>query len=394
MRGEVLAGVVGAALLSGCLHPIPLGADPMMPSRNVQVSPEALFEIDWYQPLVDWTMLEFQPGETAQPAIDPDTGRIIVGTRDGKLRCLSPIDGKVEWTLETNSRFFAGATVVDGIVYAPGGDGYLYALHARTGAKKWAYKSGEELVTTPVVTGGKVLVASQSDTLFAIDQEKGEWAWQHRRDTPSGFTVRGTATPVVFEGLVYQGFSDGYLSAIQVSDGAVKWERKLTTTPGNQFLDVDSTVVVDPDSRQIFAASYKDGVYAMDATTGQLAWVTARPGVTALIPRQDTLLVAGDGSVTSLQSSNGKLRWTIDISDKNAKGQGVNAGRVPIVAKGLVITPTATGLVFVDPANGRARQAWNPGKGVTASPARDGSRLYVLSNLGTLFALHLRGNGA
>ena len=44
-----------------------------------------------------------------------------------------------------------------------------------------------------------------------------------------------------------------------------------------------------------------------------------------------------------------------------------------------------------DTSTGKVRYAWNPGKGVTATPALAGRRLYVLSNLGTLFALRLRG---
>ena len=90
--------------------------------------------------------------------MDPETERIVVGTRDGMLRCLSPVDGHVEWEFKTYSRFFAGAAIDQGVVYAPGGDGVLYALKVRTGEKLWEYKAGEELVTTPVIVGTKLLV--------------------------------------------------------------------------------------------------------------------------------------------------------------------------------------------------------------------------------------------
>jgi hypothetical protein len=55
-------------------------------------------------------------------------------------------------------------------------------------------------------------------------------------------------------------------------------------------------------------------------------------------------------------------------------------------------------LAFVDPSVGRVRAAWNPGRGVTATPtrfvsARGGNRLYVLTTLGTLYALQLVGSG-
>jgi outer membrane protein assembly factor BamB len=367
---------------------ISLSNDPTAPEADRHLSPQSLYEIDWWRPLVKGTLLEYQPAETASPAIDPETQRVVVGTRDGFLRSLSPVDGHVEWEFKANSRFFAGATIEQGVVYAPGGDGVLYALRARNGELIWQYNAAEELVTPPVLVDGKVLVTSQGDTLFVVDAATGKWVWQYRRDPPPGFTVRGAATPVVHEGIVYQGFSDGSEVALTLEAGVVKWERKITTTGGTAFLDVDSPAVLD-DAGHLFVASYKDGVTALDAKTGDLIWTTVQPGITTLIARGDVLFTAGDGAVGALRTTDGRSLWTLDLSDKGKKFS--NAGRPPVLLKGMLVVPTSSALVFVDPAAGRARSAWNPGKGITATPARSGSRLYVMSNLGTVFAMRLKG---
>ncbi len=375
-------------VLCGC-KTISLTNDPNAPARDRHASPAALYEIDWWQPLVKSSLLEYFPAETARPAVDPETERIIVGTRDGVLHCLSPVDGHVEWEFQTHSRFFAGAAIDQGIVYAPGGDGILYALRVRSGEKLWEYKAGEELVTTPVIEGKKLLVASQSDTLFVVDTVTGKWIWQYRRDQPNGMTVRGSASPVVHDGLVYQGFSDGSLVAMTLEEGVVKWERKISTSGGTNFLDVDSSAVFD-ESGRVFVASYKDGVTALDAKTGDLKWVIAQSGITTLIARGDVLFTAGSGDVGALHAVDGRALWTLNLSDKQ---KIANAGRAPVLVKGMLVVPTSTSLVFVDPAAGRARTAWNPGKGISATPTRSGSRLYVLSNLGTVFAMRLKGGG-
>ncbi len=374
--------------LCGC-KTVSLTNDPTETSSHRHVSPAVMYEIDWWKPLVKMTLLEYLPAETARPAVDPETERIIVGTRDGYLRCLSPVDGQIEWEFRTYSRFYAGPAVDNGIVYAPGGDGTLYAVRARNGEKIWEYKAGEELVTTPVIDGSRLLVTSQSDTLFVVDLATGKWIWQYRRDQPAGMTVRGAATPVVHDGLVYQGFSDGSLVALTLEEGAVKWERKITTSTAANFLDVDSSAVFD-DLGHVFVASYKDGVTALDAKTGDLVWVSNQTGITALISRGDVLFTAGDGAVGALQASDGRVLWTLNLSDKQ---KVANAGRAPVMVKGMLVVPTATSLMFVDPAAGRTRTAWNPGKGITATPTRSGSRLYVLSNLGTVFAMRLKGGG-
>lgn len=392
---RVAVAITCCGVLAAC-KAIPLNEDPTVPRREARVTHPAVFEVAWNTPLVKTGLLEWQPIEAATPAVDPDTERVIVTTRDGYVRALSPIDGRIEWEFKTRGRFFGGAAVYEGIAYVAGGDGFLYALRARTGEVVWEYKANEELVTVPTVAEGKVLVASQSETVFAVELQTGKWLWQYRRDAPSGFTIRGTAQPVVSNGRVLMGFADGSIVSLGLDDGVARWERKLTTTGGTQFLDVDSTPVVEDD--HVYAASYKDGVYSLDAKTGDVEWSSAKAGVTSLVKRGAVLFTAGDGTISAIETARGKTLWTLDLSDKSSKGKGNNAGRALTIARGFIVVPTATALAFVDPSTGKVRSMWNPGRGVTATPTRFnsvrwGSRLYVLSNLGTVFALQMVSAG-
>lgn len=392
MRSSLLSLV----LLAGC-KAIPLSNDPTMPVRVEQVSPAALWEIDWSRALVKPELLEYQPRETAKPAIDPDTERIVVTTRDGAIRCLDPKDGSLLWETKTLGKFFSGATISKGIAYVPGGDGTLYAIRVLSGEPVWSFKANEELITAPVLSEGKVLVRSSQDTLFAIDIETGKWTWQYKRDLPQGFSVRGASTPVAQEGMVYVGFADGFLVALGLDDGVARWERRLTVSGGQQFKDVDSAPVLD-DEGHLFAASFKDGVFCLDAKKGDIVWTSAHAGITSLLQRGQVLFATGDGTLTALDSRGGRALWSLDLSDRGPKGKVNNAGRPPIMTRGYLVVPTSTALAFVDPTVGKVRAAWNPGRGITATPtrfvsARDGNRLYVLSNLGTLYALQLIGSG-
>ena len=387
--------ILAVLFLAGC-KAIPLNDDPTVPFREAHVSHPAIWEVAWNKPLVKLGLLEYQPSEPASPAVDPDTERIYVATRDGFVRCLSPVDGSVEWEYKTAGRFVAGPTIHHGIVYVAGGDGVLYAFRALTGEQVWAFKANEELVSSPTIYDNKVLVASQSETVFAVNLETGAWIWQYRRDAPSGFTVRGTSRPVVGDGLAYMGFADGYLVALNLESGVAMWEKRLSTSGGNQFLDVDTAPVLA--EGRLFVASYLDGVSALDAKTGNLLWTTAHGGLTALLPRGNTLFATGDGSLSAFDMARGRMLWTLNLSDRTSKGKGVNAGRSLALARGYVVVPTSTALAFVEPTSGKVRAMWNPGRGVTAAPAgyasmRFGSRLYVMSNLGTVFALQLVSTG-
>ncbi|HME89858.1 MAG TPA: PQQ-binding-like beta-propeller repeat protein, partial [Myxococcaceae bacterium] len=287
------------------------------------------------------------------------------------------------WIFETGGRFNASAAVSEGIAYVPGGDGTLYALRADSGELVWKYAAGDELMTTPTIASGKVLVATQGDALIAVDQKSGSQLWRYRRDSSSSFTVRGAAAAKVHQGVAYIGFSDGALVALRLDDGNVKWEKTLST-PAKQFTDVDTTPVFDQEGR-LFAASYKDGIYALEPSSGAIQWHTTRPGITNLVLRGEVLFAGGDQQVGALFGDKGTALWSLDLAPR--------AALTPALARGLLIVPTTGPLVFVDPVTGHVRSFWNPGKGVSATPLWAHSRLYVLSNLGYLYSIRLHGRG-
>jgi len=373
-----VGGVVAAGVLGGC-SAVPVYGNPVAPAP-VQ-PPYRLFSVDWWTPLVAPTLLEYAPREMAAPAYDGQNGRVITLTRDGFVRSVAP-EGKVAWEFRAGNRFYAGATVHEGVVYAPGTDGQLYALDAGTGALKWKYASGEALATEPLIAGELVLVASQSDTLFAVKRGTGELAWLYRRDPPAGFTIHRASTPTVREGSAWVGFSDGTLVSLNLEDGSLRWEKALAT--GGQFVDVDTTPVLDSAGR-LYAASYSGGLYALEAETGEVLWSTAAQGITSLVVRGEVLIATGDDRLDAYLGETGRLLWS--------RALGERAGFEPVLVQGMLLVPAQRSLLFVDPRTGQARAAWDPAEGVSATPRVGGSKVYVLSNNGYLYALRLSGRG-
>jgi outer membrane protein assembly factor BamB len=240
-------------------------------------------------------------------------------------------------------------------------------------------------VTVPVVAEGKVLVASQNDTLFAVEAATGKWLWQYRRDTPTGFTVRGASRPVVRDGTAYVGFADGHLAALKLESGAALWDRVLST--GTQFIDIDAPPVFDGKGNLIVAA-YKDGLFSLDPGSGETLWHTAVSGMVGLVGRAGVVFASGDAKVIAVQTSTGKLLWSTSL--------GQRAGLQPALAAGWLMVPTGRALLFLDPASGAIRQTFDPGKGITATPEVRGLDVYLLSNLGFVYSLEMsppRGSG-
>jgi hypothetical protein len=340
-------------------------------------APLRLWSVAWAHPLVGASLLEWKPSEPGGPAVDPVTGLVVVGTRDGWLHALRP-DGTPAWDFRGAGPFDAVVTIDGDTVYAGSSDGRIYAIGLATGKERWRYDAKEELATRPAVSGGTVFVASLQETVFALDAGTGAWKWQHRREKPQGFTIRGAAAPVVGEGKVYAGYADGTVVALDPATGAVRWQRQVA--PRGEFLDVDSLAL---EGKRLYAAAYSGAVVALDADTGERAWEFAARDASRVVSFPGTVVAVTPSAVLALSPLDGSLLWS-------SPHEGAPRA-APVRAGAWVLVPTGFGgLRVLELATGRTLRVLEPGSGVAASPAVLGGRAYVLSNRGLLLALDLR----
>jgi outer membrane protein assembly factor BamB len=360
-----------ALLLALALLSTP-GVEGMLPP-----APLRLWSVAWTRQLVGPAFLEWLPSEPGGPAVDPVTGLVMVGTRDGWLHALRP-DGTLAWEFRGAGPFDAVPAIEGDTVYAGSSDGRLYAIGLATGKERWRYDAKEELATRPVVAGGTVYVASLQETLFALDAGTGAWKWQHRREKPQGFTIRGAAAPAVGGGRVYAGYADGTVAALDPATGAVRWQKQVA--PRGDFLDVDSLVL---DGGRLYAAAYSGAVVALDAGTGDKVWEFAAKDASRVAAFQGTVVAVTTSAVYALSPLDGSVLWS-SPHDGAPRASPVRAGSWLLVPTGF------GGLRVLELATGRALRLLDPGSGVAAAPAVSGSRVYVLSNRGRLLALDLR----
>ena len=338
-------------------------------------APVRLWTVAWQRHLVPPMMLEWRPREVGGPAVDPVGGLVVVGTRDGWLHAYDP-DGVRMWSFEAGGRFDAPPRIDADVVYAGSSDGNLYAIELATGRLRWKYEAQQEVGTTPVVAGGIVLVMTLQDSLVAVDAKTGAWKWHHRRETREGFTIRGAAAPLVSGALAVGAYSDGSVAVLDLLTGTVKWERKVA--PAGDFMDVDGLRL---QGDRIFAAAYSGAIYALDVQTGRQEWELKTPGASRLALGSGVLVAVTTTQVLGVGMRDGATRWTLPFD-------GVPMGD-PVVRDGLAAVPNSKGLLFIDAAAGRLLRLFNPGTGVSATPAWQGRRMYVLSNAGALLALDL-----
>ena len=341
-------------------------------------APRELYRIAWQHPLVTPKALEWKPREPGGVAVDPASGVVLFGTRDGWLHAVRD-DGKIAWEFRTYGGFPGPPAVEGETVYAGSSDGRLYAIALRTGKELWRYDAKEEIGTRPAVVDGTVYVASLQDTVFAIDAKTGAWKWHHRREPRPGFTIRGAAPVHVVGGTVYAAYSDGFVAALDRATGSARWERMVA--PAGDELDVDGLVV---EGDRVYAAAYSGAVVCLEAATGATRWTFDAPGAVklALAPGGTVVAVATAG-VYALSTTDGTVLWSSPLD------KGIPSAE-PVIAGSWVLVPAGPGgLRWLEASSGRLLRVLDPGSGVSGAPAVVDRRVYVLSNRGDLFALDL-----
>lgn len=232
----------------------------------------------------------------------------------------------------------------------------------------WTVKTKHQLLSSPVVSHGVLVIGTYKDTVEAYALHNGDLLWHFQQDEPM-FTVGKGPGNIVFAGEGLHHTQSAALTALTVPEGKVQWQREflghiesapqvsadektiyLPTGPGGIWAvrvadgrvvwhqaigHIDSTPMIDGNT--IYAAAQPDEAkqeslfYALRADTGKVKWQTPLPGMpwgrAALSVDGKRLLTStGLGQIgvqkdtdrgwaMALDPKNGKLLWQRDLEN-------------------------------------------------------------------------------
>jgi outer membrane protein assembly factor BamB len=224
---------------------------------------------------------------------------------------------RVEWTFRAHHLIEFPPAVAYGRVYIANNPGTLFAVSASTGRLGWRFASGRCTAASPAVAGGVVYEAFLNKSpcnrkpgtpgidgeVVALEARKGAVLWRHRIG-PS------ETSPLVAGGLVYIGDWNGWVYALDAKTGREVWRFR---TGG----EVKGAFALS--GRRLYVGSYDHHLYALSARTGRLLWRgSAQERLGGLGTFYSTPAAAygrvyigsTDGKVYSFGATTGELRWS------------------------------------------------------------------------------------
>jgi outer membrane protein assembly factor BamB len=267
-------------------------------------------------------------------------------------------------------------------------NGALSALHANTGSLAWHAPTGSggfEGPTSPLATGGVVLVGTGLGKLTAFRASDGSVAW-HAQPVPRSASDISSPRLVLAPAadVVYAAASPDSIAAWRVADGTLLWQSPFLAVPADPYYVSSYEPLPEPVvSADAVYFSAGQSVHAVRTSDGSLLW--SSPALQSANLYSPPVLADGrlfvamaDGSLAALEAGTGAVLW-------RATDPGAIPSRVastipapPIVRDGAVYYTPFNGLRTLDAGTGRLlwqRAFDDPSSG--PAPQIEGGMVYL-----------------
>lgn len=305
-----LACVTGLAVLAGCstlssLNPFSSDSNRKAPAALVEFVPSMAVRTAWTSAIGRADAFSFSPAYAGDG--------LYVAAADGSVARLDTDNGQQVWRINADMRLTAGVGTDGNTIAVVGEKGVVLAFDS-TGKLRWKTQASSEVISTPAVGQGLVIVRSVDNRIAAYDAATGARRWIVQRTSPP-LTLRNAAGIAIAGPLAYVALPGGRLLALALNNGASAWEAVVGEPRGatelERIADTSGTPVVS--RREVCAVSYQGRVACFDALTGAPRWnkeLSSDVGVAV----DERFLFAADenGVVSAFARDSGASVWRND----------------------------------------------------------------------------------
>lgn len=351
-----------------------------------------------------------QPQSWTRYRIDASNNALIAGTTGPAVSWRSP-------TIQ--DQIFA-VSVVGDRVYAVGTGATpgVYALNRSNGQLVWGRKLANQVMTQPLVVGGRLFIGMGTNGQFMMGQQRMFGLGSNSLLALSASTgavlwrvqLRGEAmpTPLYENGTLYWVTGDRQFLAVSATTGQILWHLTMPS-----FMSMSSPVQYG--DLLIFGGAYPDAAYAVNIRTHRIQWqyrwgtwqgLPITNGIDDCPPALagNVVFCSGSASVDptrptggvihqfayALDARTGHLLWQVD------QGLGHRtsffAAGVPAAINHTVYveSPGNGGLWALDATTGRTLWKATLGSSDRSAPIIDGSSLFIIDDMGTFYQFDAR----
>ncbi|CAK0774056.1 Outer membrane protein assembly factor BamB [Gammaproteobacteria bacterium] len=310
--------------------------------------------------------------------------RVVVSNADGVVAAYNKSSGEQLWRTETSIALSGGCGGGDDLIVVGGSEGEVVALNFKDGKERWRASLSSEILAPPAIADGIVVVRAIDGRVTALSAVDGSRLWVFSRTVPI-LSLRGTSAPLIARGVVFVGLDSGQLVALNLQDGRSIWEAVVAVPKGRseleRMVDIDADPVLLDDT--LYVSASQGRVVAIDTTNGQLRWSREISSIAGLgVDREHVYLTDEESVIWGLDRATGAALWRQDALRNRALTAPTPHGN------SVVVGDLDGYLHALSREDGKILgRFYLEGNSILTAPLNQGAMLYVVDGDGTIAAL-------
>lgn len=374
---QKLVGVSVLALVAGCSSLNPFASKPKgnLPVPLVELKGTMAVRTAW----------KLDIGKAQDYAFSPAVvgNTLVVAGADGAIARVESATGRQLWRIKADTGLTAGVGS-DGSMLVLGGAKGAVLAYDMDGKLLWKSQASSEVLSSPAVGQGVVVVRSIDNRIVGLDAKTGEKKWTVQRVSPP-LTLRNAPGMVIAGKDVIIAQPGGKLLSLILATGAPRWEIAVGESRGatelERVTDIGGVPVVF--ENDVCAVSYQGRVGCFDLLTGSARWTKELSSDVGVSVDQRFVFAADDkGSVFAFNRDGGTSAWKNDKLGYRRLSTPVSYGRAVAVGdyQGYIHFLSREDGAFL------ARAATD-GSPISSVPVVAGSHLIFQTQSGTVTAI-------
>ena len=377
---QKLLGAGVLAILAGCstlssLNPFSSKAKGNLPAPLVELKGSMAVRTAWKLNIGKSHGYHFSPALTGES--------VLVAGGDGDIARVDAASGRQLWRIKASAPLSAGVGT-DGTMLAVGAVKGAVMTFDMDGKPMWTAQASSEVLSSPVVGQGFVVVRTVDNRIVGFDAKTGAKKWTVQRPSPA-LTLRNAPGMVIVGKDIIVAQPGGKLVSLILATGAPRWEVAVGEARGatelERVTDIGGAPVVL--GNDVCAVSYQGRVGCFDLVTGTARWTKELSSDVGVAVDQRFVFAADDkGAVSAFSREGGASGWKNDKLGYRRLSTPVSYGRAVALGdyQGFIHFLSREDGAFL------ARAATD-GSAVMATPLVAGSNLIFQTQSGTVTAI-------
>ncbi|MGL4666572.1 MAG: outer membrane protein assembly factor BamB [Saezia sp.] len=310
---------------------------------------------------------------------------VILAASNGTVMSIEYSTGRVVWRSSAGDALSAGVGSNGSVTAVVTRNNDLVAFDSE-GSLLWRQRVAAQVLTPPVVAGGRVFVNATDRSIQAYDAQNGAGLWRQQQNIMDALTLHQNGVLDTYGNTLIVGLSAN-LYAVDPDTGVPHWGLPIGSPRGSNEIDRLADLVggIGRYDSILCARSYQNAISCVEAEAGVL-WSRKSDGSTGVdVDSENVYAAEKDGRILALDQKTGNVIWTND----SFKWRTLTAPLV--IGGGILIIGDSDGYVhFLSRSDGRVIGRLSTDRsGIAATPIALSDVLMLVTKNGTVYAFRL-----